>query len=94
MRQTSKQGRKTRAQRIGDRGENRVADVLKTFLPESNILTNIILPNDDATSQIDVIGVASQGVFVFEVKNFHASRISCLISEKYWEYVEPKGNKL
>ena len=81
-----KSGRKTKSQRIGDRGENRVTECLKTFIDENRLLHDIILSNGDSTSQIDNIAVTSAGVFVIEVKNYCADIINCGVSWVYWNY--------
>lgn len=84
--------RKTRSQKIGDRGENRVTDCLKSFLPESQVLHDIILTNGDSTSQIDNIAVTCGGIFVIEVKNYCADLIFCDINAPYWYYILPAAH--
>lgn len=81
-----KNGRKTKAQRIGDRGENRVDTFLAESFGENRVLHNIILDNNDTTSQIDNIAVTSAGVFVIEVKNYSAEIINCDLNLMYWCY--------
>ena len=91
---TPKRSPKTKAQRIGDRGETRIANALKTEWESQYILSNIILQNGDSTSQIDHIAVTQQGVFVIEVKNFHANKVTCPLKDKYWYYMAYDGKTL
>lgn len=85
--------KKTRAQKIGDRGELRIVECLKTFLPEIQVIHDVMLEINGDTSQIDVIAVTNAGIFVIEVKNYCADKIFCNPDWKYWYYLLPDVHK-
>ncbi len=56
--------------RKGNAGENRVSGILHSLPGDYHVINNVIVPNQQGTSQIDHVVVSPYGVFVIETKNF------------------------
>ncbi len=57
------------AQTKGERGEQYLVQILKGTPGKKKILTNCYVPNNDGSTEIDVIMIHETGIYVFESKN-------------------------
>jgi len=73
------------ASAIGDVGERRVGDLLRSEAPALGycMLDNLLLVDDQTTAQLDHVLVDRFGVVIVETKNYHAL-IRGKSDEKFW----------
>jgi hypothetical protein len=72
----------TDAQTKGDTGEVITANALRN-LCDMQIIRNLYIPNKDHLTEIDMIGVHSSGIYMFENKNY-SGIVKGNINDKYW----------
>ena len=76
----------------GKRGENRVKRIIgKTIENEQYVINDLIVINDNKTSQIDHIVINFCGVFVIETKNY-SGEIYGSENQREWTQVLAYGN--
>lgn len=63
-----------RIEEIGRAGEKRVSCILRD-IPNSTLLTNLLIPHSSGTSEIDAVLVTAKCIFLIEVKNYASSSI-------------------
>lgn len=56
--------------RKGAAGESQVSNILASLPKNYHVINNVIVPNQQTTSQIDHVVVSPYGIFVLETKNF------------------------
>lgn len=64
--------RSRKAEAIGAIGEKRVASIL-SGIPDSRLLTNVLIPHATGTSEIDAVLVTPKQIYVIEAKNYSAA---------------------
>lgn len=76
----------------GKRGEKKVKRVIgKTIENEQYVINDLIVINDNKTSQIDHIVINSRGIFVIETKNY-SGEIYGSENQREWTQVLAYGN--
>lgn len=65
-------------------GETLVSTVLNKLPEDYLVINNVIVPNQQTTSQIDHVVVSPYGIFVIETKNY-TGRIYGTENSKYWK---------
>lgn len=70
----------------GNRGEQRIASILKGLPEEYKVLNNIVLRNNQGTTQIDHIVVSKYAVFAIETKNYRGE-IYGTDRNEYWKQI-------
>lgn len=71
-------------------GEKRVARILED-IPDSILLTNLLIPRRTGTSEIDAVVVNSKGIWVCEVKNYATNSIITGSLIRYEWTIRKKG---
>ena len=79
------------AERRGTEGEERIRRVLST-LPRQEyiVLSDVLLPTNSGTTQLDHVVVSVYGIFVIEVKNYQGQIYGRKDSEEWKKYINGK----
>lgn len=73
-------------------GEDRIAKVLSQFGVGRRVVRNLIIGNDQATTEIDSVFITECGIYVLESKNF-SGWIFGNLSQKNWTQTFPNQTK-
>lgn len=75
---------KTRSQRIGEQGEDNIANILSKQPHPQRILRNLYIPKSNGeTTEIDLVFINRNGIFVIESKNYKGW-IFGTVAQKLW----------
>lgn len=85
---------KTRAEKLGDYGEHRMAAYLEDLPCEVyRVYNDILIRDGDYTTQVDHVIISRYGVFVIETKNIHGKIYGTGNSEYWSQYLPDQGYK-
>lgn len=82
---------KTKAERIGQKGENKITSNIKQLNINVQIFRNLYVPfSNGTTTEIDIVLLTDKKLYVIESKNYSGIIIGNYLSE-YWRTYYPNG---
>lgn len=80
------------SEKLGEFGENSVKSIIgETVEDEKYVINNLIIKNNESTSQIDHIVINPRGIFVIETKNY-SGKIYGTPNQREWTQILAHGN--
>lgn len=78
--------------KLGEFGENSVKYIIgETVENEKYVINNLIIKNNESTSQIDHIVINPRGIFIIETKNY-SGKIYGTSNQREWTQILAHGN--